>query len=196
MKKILLSAIVLAVGMNAASIEDEVKDALINSTEHTLSGTFGKHDFADAEDAFDWAFTTSGGVSYQLRGNEPSETDAFGWKAAGDIATPTPEWYMFAVDIDGDGIKGKFEWVLLSADMSNKSAYKLAGANDNGTFAYSNKLDIDYMINGNSIQTGAAGSMPESDVIDTSAGGLFDFSQVNLVYKSSGAVDIAEYFPR
>jgi len=70
---------------------------------------------------------------------------------------------MFSVDIDNNGKIGPFEWVLLSVDMENKAAYKLAGANDNGTFAYSKQLDIDYKIDGGMIFTGPAGSFNAQD---------------------------------
>lgn len=162
MKKLILSIALVATCSYATSIEDLTKDALINSSDHAVLGTFGQHDFPNAEGAFDWAFTlSSNGKSYQLKGVEPSENDAFGWKAA-DIAVPTPKWYMFSIDIDGDGTKSKFEWVLLSADMDRKAVYKLAGANDNGTFKYSSKIDIDYQLGGEGLITGATGTLDET----------------------------------
>jgi len=68
---------------------------------------------------------------------------------------------MFALgdDIDGDGSQ-KFDWVLLSTNMEKKAAYKLKGETASGTFDYSNKLDIDYSVNGNSITTYRNGSTP------------------------------------
>jgi hypothetical protein len=162
MKKILISTAVMAIGLtcvHAGEIEDLTKDALINNTSHQLVGTFGKYDFEGVDSAFDWAFTmTNGGKSYQLKGIEPSENDAFGWSPVA-IEAPEPLWYMFNIDIDGDGTLGKFEWVLLSVDMQHKAVYKLAGANANGTFAYSKKIDIDYKIDGSTIVTGAVGTL-------------------------------------
>ncbi|MEA2111016.1 MAG: hypothetical protein U9P71_03100 [Campylobacterota bacterium] len=186
MIKIVLSAALIAVGFTcsyATSIEDLTKDALINKTDYELLGTFGEYDFKGADSAFNWAFTmSSSGKSYQLKGNEPSDDNAFGWKSA-NITKPTPLWYMFPVDIDGDGKNGKFEWVMLSADINKKSAYKLAGANDNGTFAYSGKIDIDYKIDGTSITTGAAGTFQESKASEIVEEQITDQSLV-IIYNS------------
>lgn len=180
-KKILLSAAIVAMGctsLNAGSIEELTKDALINTATHTLAGTFGQHDFPGSENAFDWAFTTTGGDSYQLKGNAPSENDAFGWKLAAGIATPTPQWYMFAVDIDGDGHNSKFEWVLLSTDMNNKAVYKLAGASESGTFLYAGPIDIDYQMDGNTITTGVTGTLNTG--ADACSGGCHSISASKL----------------
>jgi len=143
-------------------VGNTTENVLTTKTTHTLSGTFGHHDFANVESAFDWVFTTQGGVSYQLMGQASSNTDVFGWKEADGIDTPTPAWYMFTVDLNGDGKQGKFEWILLSTNMKNKAAYELVGSNDNGTFKYSDKLDIDYNIEGSVITTGDLGTLSHS----------------------------------
>lgn len=161
MKKALLAVALIATIFTcsyAASIEDITKDTLINSGSHTLSGTFGAYDFDPKGDKnkFDWAFTTSNGKTYQLRGNNPTPDNVFGW-AAKDIATPPePAWYMFQVDVDGDGL-GRFDWILLSA----KGAYatKLDGVADSGSFEYTGKINIDYEVSGTSVSTGAKGTL-------------------------------------
>ena len=165
MKKIILSVALLATGFTcsyATSVADMTKDALINKTDFKVAGTFGTYDFAPKgdKDKFDWAFTTITGSVFQLRGKTPSDTDVFGWAPApaGTVA-PIPAWYMFQVDVDGDGM-GKFDWVLLSAN--GNSVYKLDGVADDGGFAYAGPIDIDYKIDGSSITTGAKGTLDES----------------------------------
>jgi hypothetical protein len=165
MKKVILSMALLTTGFTcsyAASVADMTKDALINKTDFKVAGTFGAYDFAPKGDKnkFDWAFTTSGGDIYQLRGGEASENDVFGWaKAPAGTVAPAPAWYMFQVDVDGDGM-GKFDWVLLSAN--GNAVYKLDGVADDGGFAYAGPIDIDYKVNGNSITTGAKGTLDET----------------------------------
>lgn len=152
MLKRLFPVLALGVVMSGALQADEtVKTALITEGFYTVSGTFGSYDFSDAETAFDWAFTTADGASYQLQGKSPNDNDVFGWKAV-DITTPDPAWYMFALgaDVDGDGGQ-KFDWVLLSTDLGHKAAYKLAGVSGSGTFEYSDKLSIDYDVTGSNI---------------------------------------------
>jgi fibronectin type 3 domain-containing protein len=135
----------------AVSIEKVVADALIAKGNYNIDGTFGRHDFENAVGSFDWAFTTSSGSSYQLQGNAPTINDVFGWKSA-DIPTPTPAWYMFPMgsDVDGDGSQ-KFDWILVSTDSNNKQVYKLGGVSGTGNFVYSNKINVDYTVSGNSI---------------------------------------------
>ena len=113
----------------------------------TITGEFGAYDFnSDGDyDPFDWAFTvTSNGKVYQLHGNEPTQNSVFGWKEV-QIASPTPQWYMFPLnkDVDNDGSQ-KFDWVLVSPN--NQAVYKLSGVSENGTFLYSKPLDINYTI--------------------------------------------------
>jgi hypothetical protein len=141
----------LATLLPASTIEELTQDALISKRSYPITGTFGAHDFADAQPAFDWAFTLTNGTSYQLQGNPPNEGDVFGWKAV-SIEPPVPAWYMFSLgeDVDGDGSK-KFDWVLLSTDINKKAAYKLKGETPTGTFDYSDKLDIDYTIQNNQV---------------------------------------------
>jgi fibronectin type 3 domain-containing protein len=136
---------------SSTTIEETVADALIAEGSYTIGGTFGQHDFENVVPAFDWAFTTTGGTSYQLQGNAPTAGDVFGWKVA-DIPMPTPAWYMFALnsDIDGDG-SPKFDWVLVYTDMSNKQVYKLSGVSATGNFLYSEKINVDYTVVGETI---------------------------------------------
>jgi hypothetical protein len=162
MKKIILSMALLAAGLTcsyATDVKDLTKDALINNSSYTVTGTFGAYDFAPKgdKDKFDWAFTTTGGDIYQLRGNAPDDKNVFGWaKAPAGTPAPEPAWYMFQVDVDGDGM-GKFDWVLLSAN--GNAVYKLDGVAADGGFAYAGPIDIDYKVNGNSITTGAKGTL-------------------------------------
>ncbi len=149
---ILLIALIITFTCNSnATIEESTQDALITKGSYTLTGTFGAYDFSDAKSAFDWAFTSTNGTSYQLQGKPPSDTDVFGWKKV-SIATPTPAWYMISLgdDVDGDGSK-KFDWVLLSTNLEKKAAYKLKGETESGTFDYSKKLDIDYVVEGSNV---------------------------------------------
>jgi hypothetical protein len=159
MNKLSLS-LLLTINLSTIYADSAVEKALINTTQYPLMGTFSSYNFADASNAFDWAFTMrSTGKSYQLQGNKPTSTDVFGWKEV-TIVPPTPAWYMFQLngDIDGDG-STKFDWVLVSTDSNNKAAYKLAGVTKNGTFEYSSKLNIDYRVNANTITTGPVNSL-------------------------------------
>ena len=150
LKLLFLSFFVLTC-LHASSAEDVVKDALVSKKIYTISGTFGTHDFPESESAFDWAFTLPDGTSYQLQGKAPSDNDVFGWKEV-SIKRPVPAWYMIFLgsDVDGDG-NTKFDWVLLSTDMSAKSVYKLKGVTSSGTFDYTDAIDVDYSVDGNTI---------------------------------------------
>ena len=166
MKRVWFYLLLLTLSFGNANAGSAVENALISDTQYTLMGTFGKHDFAGADKAFDWAFTMlSSGKSYQLQGISPSDNDVFGWKEV-NIATPTPDWYMFQLngDVDGDG-SIKFDWVLVSTDMNSKEAYKLAGVAANGTFEYSSELNIHYEVTDNMIQTGKV-TVQSDDVED------------------------------
>jgi fibronectin type 3 domain-containing protein len=135
----------------ALSIEATVANTLIGQGSYIINGTFGHHDFAGVDAAFDWAYTVMGGGSYQLQGNPAREDDVFGWKPV-SIPTPTAAWYMFPLggDIDGDGVL-KFDWILVYTNMNDKQVYKLNGVNASGNFEYSNKIPVNYAVSGNSI---------------------------------------------
>jgi hypothetical protein len=173
MKKIILSLAMVATGLtySCASDIDAVKDALINKSNYKLIGTFGSYDFEPLgdNDAFDWAFTLTNGTSYQLQGNEATISDVFGWKEV-TIETPAPVWYMFSLDgdVDGDG-STKFDWVLLSADVDNRAVYKLKGETPSGNFDYLGPIDVDYIIENDSITTGAAGTLSNDSVAYSSS---------------------------
>jgi len=200
MKKTTLSIALISLGLISLNAATVVEDALVSHTHYSLAGTFGAHDFPDAKPAFDWAFTTAGGASYQLQGNPSSATDVFGWKPV-DIPAPKPAWYMFSLgsDVDGDGSQ-KFDWVLLSTDLNNKSAYKLAGEKD-GSFEYSGPLDIDYKIDGNIITTGAAGAFdavtPPQDDCDNGCNSIHSNNLAGytvFIEDTTGiGVDVQEY---
>ncbi len=164
MRNILFSALVLVSAVQASSL---VETALAHETQYELSGTFAKYDFEPLGDdgAFDWAFTTASGASYQLQGNEPTEDNVFGWKGV-DIEAPAPAWYMFQLngDVDNDG-SAAFDWVMLSVNVDNKAAYKLAGVNAEGKFEYSSKLNIRYEVTDTLIETGKV-TLRSNDVED------------------------------
>jgi hypothetical protein len=204
MKNITRSIALIAIGLtslSAANIVDITKDALINTTSFTVAGTFGKYDFEPKGDnnKFDWAFTTSNGDVYQLRGAAATEGDVFGWaKAPAGTVSPTPAWYMFQVDVDNDGEKGKFDWVLLAAQGS--AAYKLDGVAADGGFAYAGPIDIDYKIDGTKITTGAKGTLDDTTPTEDCSNGCSTINANNLpgytvfIEDSNGyGVEVQEY---
>jgi len=139
-----IAIVIMLLGMFINSVADEVSSAIQGKT-YAIDGSFGQHDFMGADSAFDWAFTFfANDTTYQLRGNEPSMNDFFGWKVV-DIPTPAAVFYMFALgsDVDGDGSQ-RFDWVIL--DPASKRVYKLAGATDEGNFRYSDPIEIDFTL--------------------------------------------------
>jgi hypothetical protein len=142
----------------------------MSGTEYEVAGTFCPYDFEPIGDknAFDWAYTASNGKSYQLRGTAPTEDNVFGFKEV-NITAPEPLWYMFQLhgDVDGDG-STKFDWVLTSVNPDAAASYKLSGVSDNGTFEYSQKLNVDIEVNGNKVaqknQNGMAITTPQGDM--------------------------------
>ncbi len=164
--KLLLKALLVLGFSGILSAGTVVEDALLTDRVYEISGIFGEHDFIDASDAFDWAFTTSAGVSYQLQGIAPTDNDVFGWKKV-TIPMPLPKWYMFQLngDIDGDN-SAKFDWVLASTNTNSRAMYKLKGVSDTGNFEYSSKLNVDYKVNENFILTGSVGDFTTSTFAD------------------------------
>ncbi len=160
MKYILMTILIALLGSSYIHAATPTEDALLNNTDYTLAGTFGPHDFPplNDNDPFDWAFTTASGEVFQLKGTALTADNPFGWKRV-NVTPPTPTWYMFQLheDVDGDGSL-RYDWVLLSANMQHKSAYKLTGVTATGNFAYSQPLSIDYTLNGTSIKTGSIGT--------------------------------------
>jgi len=168
MKRFLLLPILIVFIFSASLYADVDMRTVLSSKQYSIAGTFGQHDFDDADSAFDWAFTLSNGTSYQLQGNPPSENDAFGWKKA-DITAPKPQWYMFPLgeDIDGDGSQ-KFDWILVGVNF--KAVYKLAGVTDSGNFKYSDPIELDYSMNGMEVVFEDIGGSPTpSGAIETTA---------------------------
>ncbi len=137
--------------LSSAYAYTAVEDAMMSDTEYTVAGTFCPYDFADAPNAFDWAFTASDGRSYQLQGNAPTDDNVFGWKEV-NITTPEPQWHMFQLkgDVDGDG-STKFDWVLVSANPDAPTVYKLDGVSESGNFEYSAKQNVDVNVTGNKV---------------------------------------------
>ncbi|MEA2110885.1 MAG: hypothetical protein U9P71_02430 [Campylobacterota bacterium] len=123
---------------------------VLSSKTYAIAGSFASYDFAGVDKAFDWVFTTTGGSVFQLQGKEPTDKDVFGWSPVSNIANTTPAWYMFPLgeDIDGDG-DTKFDWIFVG--VASKAVYKLAGVSDEGTFMYSDKIEVNYSIGGNEV---------------------------------------------
>jgi len=119
-----------------------LEETLKNREFYTIEGTFSPHDFQNVPRAFDWVYEMRNGRIFQLQGSPPSEDDVFGWKEVYNI-TVEPVWKMIYLgsDVDGDG-STKFDWVVLG--VHTNAAYKLQGVKDNGTFQYSDKLNIHY----------------------------------------------------
>jgi len=151
LRTLLKTSLVTSLLLSSAYAYTPVEDAIVNSTNFTVAGTFCSYDFADAPNEYDWTFIMNDGTAYQLLGNPPSKRSAFGWKKV-NITPPSPQWYMFQLngDVDGDGTT-KFDWVLVSADPNNPASYKLEGVADNGTFLYSPRLDVNLTVVGDSI---------------------------------------------
>ena len=164
MKKLLTAFLLFILAFSTLHAFTVVEDALLNTKNYTVTGTFSQHDFADADTPFDWVFTTEDGQSYQLQGNAPTQDNLFGFKSV-TIETPAAQWYMVQLnsDVDGDGSR-KFDWVLLSADPSNLSAFKLTGVAPNGTFEYSDPLDVNYTIFGVNIYISTSGTVPSIEI--------------------------------
>ncbi len=170
---ILTLLFIMGIAVGTANADSAVEQALLQKTSYTITGSFSPYDFAPKGDnnPFDWAYATrTSGRIYQLHGVAPTSKSVFGWKeVTNEFAASrpsTPMWYMFRLDgdIDGDGSL-KFDWVLVLA-TGNKAAYKLVGIRENGTFKYSDKLDIDYKIVGNTVITAAAGTFGNTNVPD------------------------------
>ena len=170
-KNILLSLALLGLSIGTVHAATIIEDALLQQTNYTVLGTFAPYDFEPKGDnsPFDWVFTMlSNGKSYQLQGVAPTPQSVFGWKEV-SIVPPSPQWYMFQLngDIDGDGSK-KFDWILSAANPATPASYKLEGVSDSGTFQYSDKLNIDYRVEGTTITTGAVGTFVYNpDAYDT-----------------------------
>ncbi len=115
----------------------------------TFQGVFSQYEFYSdkSKEAYNWVYIDRSGETYQLLGNEPSADDVFGWKKIASLQeTPERNWLMFAADIDGDGKFGKFEWLIVSADPKDNRVYKLAGAKEDHTFLYSDKVNVRYKL--------------------------------------------------
>ena len=168
-------SLLLTMGLTLSTVhaDSTVEQALLQTTSYPISGSFSPYDFAPKGDnnPFDWAYTVrSTGTVYQLQGVAPTPKSVFGWKKVdtqSSAARPsTPMWYMFQLngDIDGDGTT-RFDWVLVSA-TGTKAVYKLAGVRENGTFKYSDKLNVDYNIVGNTVNTAAVGTFDTNSNVD------------------------------
>ncbi len=142
MKKVVRLFFILVVSFNMLHAYSALEDLLLSKA-HSVDGTFGAYDFTPTGDKgkFDWAFTTSSGKSYQLLGNAPSDDNAFGWAIA-DIVAPEAVWSMFSLDIDGNGKIGKFEWILVGTNF--QAVYKLDGTSEDGSFDYSDPIELNY----------------------------------------------------
>ncbi len=131
------------------SIALDLESILIEHGSYAIDGRFGSYNFENVKSAFDWVYKTASGSFFQLQGVPPSDSNVFGWNKIKSI-TMEPTWYMISLgsDIDGDGNK-KFDWILIG--INSNSVYKLAGVKTDGTFKYSEKLNINYEVISNSI---------------------------------------------
>jgi len=135
--------------------EAEIAAPALKSKAFTFKGVFSYYKFYsdEAEDYKNWVFIDPVGTTYQLLGNAPTDKNAFGWKKIEPLQDLERNWYMFTVDIDGDGEFSRFEWVLVSANPKDNLAYKLAGVNNKGSFLYSERIDVTYtLVNGQVVE--------------------------------------------
>ena len=111
-----------------------------------FSGKFYYYDFANSPAHYDFIYETYTGEVLQLRGNDSTSDDLFGWKEI-DIVLPTNPLYYFVYlgDFDDDG-DSRFDWVLVHVDK--KIAYKLIGKSLSDTFVWSAKLPVALDIEG------------------------------------------------
>ncbi|MEA2111123.1 MAG: C1 family peptidase [Campylobacterota bacterium] len=178
--RLLKTTCIVSILFSLSYAKSEVYNALTSQKSYTITGTFGQHDFADADAAFDWAFTLkSNSKSYQLQGNEATDDNVFGWEEV-NIDTPSPAWYMFALggDVDRDGTL-KYDWIL--AGVTTKAVYKLAGVSQSGNFLYSEPININYSVNGNTITFGQNPDAPIAENISLKADAATPYMQINLI---------------
>jgi len=145
-KQIAISTTILMAAVGALQAGNGMEGFLMSdSGSYAIDGSFGKHTFSDTDSSANWAYVAEEDKKiYQLKGNASTDQNVFGWRAV-DVQEPETLWYMFALgaDIDGDGTQ-KFDWVIVSADVQQKSAYKLSGVAEDGTFMYSEAFDLEY----------------------------------------------------
>ena len=173
--KILLSTVASLFLANSSVFADTsaVETALKNTKTYDITGEFSQYDFADKDNAFDWVFKMNmNSKIYQLQGNNPTDSNLFGWKEV-SVSPEKANYYMASMgDWDKDG-KTKFDWLVLSTDGQN--IYKLEGVADNGTFKYSAKLDIKAVINSDKTSFSIEGLTDEevlSGIVDLDGLGL------------------------
>ena len=131
------------VGKGAATVEETAAITLIAQSKYTVAGTFSSYDFKDVDSKKDWIYTKNDGTVYQLLGEAPTDTNAFGWKEVKDVkATDTNVWYMVKTG------KGKFDWALVNKDGL---AFQLSGANEDGTFKFSGRLYLNAKYSDNTL---------------------------------------------
>jgi hypothetical protein len=125
-------------------------ETLLTKKVFNIAGSFATYDFEDVDEAFDWIFVTTDKHVFQFQGKESTDKDLFGWQEVYDIDNRYPSWYMFPLgeDVDGDGSQ-RFDWIFLGVD--SKAIYKLDGITENGTFKYSDKIEMDYVITDNKV---------------------------------------------
>ncbi len=126
------------------SRKSTLEDILEEHEVYTIDGTFGEYDFENVPSYFDWVYQAADGRIFQLQGKQPSDHDVFGWREVTNV-TLQPKWKMFALgsDVDGDGTT-KFDWVLVG--VHTDAVYKLKGVTPKGTFEYSDKINIRYIV--------------------------------------------------
>lgn len=184
MKSISCLAMTLLIGTNLFAVDYANE---LSARTYTVAGTFGQYDFPEAQQAFDWAFTSPDGAVYQLQGIPPTDESVFGWKSV-NIPSPVPAWYMLYLesDVDGDGTT-KFDWVLV--DTAGQAVYKLAGVTAAGTFAYSDPIAITATLAGDKKQIVFADLSNSSASSSSSASGNGE-----LNFDTAGTYDLSHYF--
>jgi hypothetical protein len=123
-----------------------LEDVLIYNTPYEIDGFFGHYKFEGVSDsAFEWAYQSASGQYFQFQGVPSSSKNVFGWKAIDEAIEMEASWYMINLgeDTDGDGSL-MFDWLLVGAHSD--SVYKLKGVKEDGTFEYSQPLDINYSV--------------------------------------------------
>ena len=143
MKKSLVSLVASLALSTAVCANSDISTYIIDQGKYEINGYYASYDFdGDRKiDRSDWVYLdVKSGNMYQLMGKKTSEDNIFGWKKINGIDFPNPSYFLIYLN-DWDNDKDKrFDWIVISED--GKDIYKLDGRNEDGSFRYSNKLDL------------------------------------------------------